>query len=160
MTTRALRIPSGPTEPYDTATDLFSWMNEQFARYGSIYKASVYGSDVYVVSAPEHCERILRWNWQNYPRKGQVATRLTLLLGNSLIASNGDFWASQRRMIQPSFTKGSIAGLADVITSANRELLAEWQAAAAHGASVNVTRDVGIRPCIDEPRPRLHNHRG
>ena len=67
-------------------------MGENFARYGDIYKASVFGSDVYVVSAPEYCERILRRNWQNYPRKGQVVKRIALLLGNGLIASNGEFW--------------------------------------------------------------------
>ena len=30
-------------------------------------------------------------------RKGQVVKRIALLLGNGLIASNGQFWANQRR---------------------------------------------------------------
>ena len=70
MITNQLRVPPGPTERYSSAEDLFRWMKENFVRYGDIYKASVFGSDVYVVSAPEYCERILRWNWQNYARKG------------------------------------------------------------------------------------------
>jgi hypothetical protein len=89
VTANQLRVPPGPTEQYSSAEDLFIWMNENFVRYGDIYKASVFGSDVYVVSAPEYCERILRWNWQNYPRQGQVVKRITLVLGNGLIASNG-----------------------------------------------------------------------
>ncbi len=119
-------------------------MNENFVRYGDIFKASIFGSDVYVVSAPEYCERILRWNWQNYPRKGQVVKRITLLLGNGLIASNGEFWASQRRMMQPAFSKDSIAGLMNIIFSINTELLEKWKLAAKCQRTVNVTHDVSF----------------
>jgi hypothetical protein len=76
MATNQLRIPPGPTEQYHSTEELFGWMNENFARYGDIYRASVYGSNVYVVSAPEYCERILRRNWQNYPRKGKSSNAL------------------------------------------------------------------------------------
>ncbi len=144
MTSPALRIPPGPPEPYRATEDLFAWMNDNFARYGDIYKATIYGGPVYVVSAPEYCERILRRNWQNYLRKGVVVKRIALLLGNSLIASNGDFWASQRRMIQPAFTKGAVTGLGDLIARVNLELLAQWKEAARSRQTVNVTRDVSL----------------
>src|SRR5262249_48242660 len=121
------RVPPGPTEQYRSMEGLFHWMNENFVRYGDIYKASVFGSDVYVVSAPEYCEHILRSYWRNYPRKGQVVKRIALLIGNGLIASNGEFWKSQRQMIQPAFSKSAIAGLTNIITSVNAELLQNWK---------------------------------
>jgi cytochrome P450 len=102
----------------------------------------LFGSDVYVVSAPEYCERILRSNWQNYPRKGQVVKRIALLLGNGLIASDGEFWKGQRRMIQPAFTRNAIAGFTNIIASANLELLEKWKQAAERRETVNVTHDV------------------
>src|SRR5216683_1096341 len=138
------RIPPGPAEKYSSAEDLLRWMNENLARYGDIYKASVFGSEVYVVSAPEYCERILRRNWQNYARKGQVVKRIALLLGNGLIASNGEFWANQRRMIQPAFSRSSIGGLTKVIMSVNAELLDQWRLAAKRRKAVNVTHDVSF----------------
>ena len=137
-----VRIPDGPSEAFDSTEDLLSWMSENSARYGDIFKASVLGSDVYVVGKPEYCERILRSNWLNYPRKGLVARRIALLLGNGLIAANGEFWASQRRMIQPAFSKTSIIGHTGLMTRINRELLAKWKQAAQHGEAVNVTRDL------------------
>jgi cytochrome P450 len=139
-----LRIPPGPTEQYRSTEDLFRWINENFARYGDIYKASVFGRDVYVVSAPEYCERILRSNWKNYLRKGQVVKRIALLLGNGLIASNGEFWKSQRQMMQPAFSKNSIAGLTNIITSVNAELLQKWKLAAKRRVTINVTHDVSL----------------
>ncbi len=99
---------------------------------------------MYVVSAPEYCERILRWNWQNYARRGQVVKRIALLLGNGLIASNGEFWANQRRMIQPAFSRSSIGGLTKVIMSVNAELLDQWRLAAKRRKAVNVTHDVSF----------------
>ena len=107
--------PPGPAEEYSSTDDLFHWLSRNFERYGDIYKASVYGSDVYVISNPEYCEHVLRRNWQNYLRKGLVVQRIALALGSNLITSNGELWANQRRMIQPAFTKGAIGRLIGMI---------------------------------------------
>lgn len=138
----ALGVPPGPADPFTSIDDLLDWMEANFAAFGDIYKASVFGNDVYVVSNPDYCEWILRWNWRNYPREGQISKRIALLLGSGLIASNGELWASQRRMIQPAFSKNSIAGLTGMITGINRELLAAWRQAADRRQPVNVTRDI------------------
>lgn len=135
-------LPPGPTEKYETAEDLLAWMGDNFARYGDLYRASVYGATVYVVSNPDYCERILRRNWRNYARDGQVVKRIALLLGSSLIASNGEFWASQRRMLQPMFSKSAICGFTDIMVEANAELVERWRIAAIKGKPVNVTQDL------------------
>jgi cytochrome P450 len=137
-------LPPGPTERFGSADGLFHWMNRNFGRYGDIFKASVYGSNVYVVSAPEYCEHVLRRNWLNYPRKGLVVQRIALALGNNLITSNGESWASQRRMIQPAFTKGAIGRLNAMMAEVNAQLLRQWRAAAERESTVNVTRDVSL----------------
>ena len=137
-------VPPGPTEQYSSAEELLGWLKRKCERYGEIYKASVYGSNVYVVSSPRYCDYILRRNWQNYPRKGLVVQRIGLALGNNLITSNGESWASQRRMIQPAFTKSAISRLNNMIAAVNADLLHEWREAAALGKTVNVTHDVSI----------------
>jgi len=142
LTSDPVRIPPGPIEEYNPTEDLLLWMTENFTRYGHIYKASILGRDVYVVSDPEYCERILRRNWRNYARSGQVVKRISLLLGRGLIGSNGEFWAKQRRLIQHAFTKSSVSGLTNVIADANAELLEAWIEAARSRKMVNVTTDV------------------
>ena len=143
MASALRRIPSGPLEKYDSGQDLLTWMGEQFAQYGDIYRASIYGRETYVISAPEHVEHVLLKNWQNYP-KGQAIKRIGLLLGNGLMVSTGDLWMRQRRMIQPAFTRAAISSLAGVITTANARLLDNWTGAAKANATVNVTRDVSL----------------
>src|SRR5271168_2817794 len=43
MVVEQLRFPPGPVDRYSPSEDLFSWMKDNFARYGDIYKASIYG---------------------------------------------------------------------------------------------------------------------
>jgi cytochrome P450 len=143
MTTRLNLVPPGPAERYDTSQDLLSWMSDHFTRFGDIYKASVYGTNVYVVSDPQWADYILRENWQNY-KKGQAIKRVGLLLGNGLMVSEGEFWKSQRRAIQPAFHHEAIGGLITVMTTANVALLKKWEHAGHQQASINVTRDVSL----------------
>ena len=136
-----MQIPHGPAEKYSNSQDLLVWMGEQFERFGDIYKASIYGTDVYVISAPEYVEHVLLKNWRNYP-KGQAIKRIALLLGNGLMVSKGDLWTHQRRMMQPAFNRNALRPLTGIITTANAGLLEKWERAARTNSSVNLTRDI------------------
>jgi cytochrome P450 len=135
------RIPPGPAERYQSTQDLLEWMSEQFAQFGDIYRASIYGADVYVVSNPEYAQHVLVKNWRNYV-KGQAINRVAFLLGNGLMVSEGAFWRSQRRMIQPAFHRKAVGALTDLITTANVGLLERWEEAARKREIVNVTHDL------------------
>ena len=88
MTSNLKRIPDGPAEKYDPSVDLLEWLSRNFARYGDMYRASIYGADVYVASHPRYADHVLRVNWQNY-RKGQSNRRVGFLLGNDHL---GDYF--------------------------------------------------------------------
>ena len=143
MTNECGRIPPGPAERYHISQDLLTWMAEQFRRFGDIYKASIYGTDVYVVTDPRYADHVLRENWQNY-RKGQAIKRIALLLGNGLMVSEGEVWKTQRRMIQPAFHSKVIGAMADVIIKANAALLEKWERTAQEQGHVNITRDISL----------------
>lgn len=143
MASQRRRIPPGPVEKYGPDHDLLLWLGEQFEQYGDIFRASIHGTDVYVLSAPEYVDHVLLKNWQNYP-KGQAIKRIALLLGNGLMVSKGDFWVRQRRMIQPAFHRSGLDALVGVVTAANARLRARWMHAAESNESVNVTRDISL----------------
>jgi len=135
------RIPPGPAGEYRAKEDFLEWMGRQFTIFGDIYKASIAGSSAYVIRDVEFAHHVLVENWQNYV-KGQDIERVALLLGNGLMASEGELWKRQRRMIQPAFNQESIATLIKVIVEVNSGLLRKWQLAAQRNESVNVTHDV------------------
>jgi cytochrome P450 len=135
-----LKIPKGPPNAFERERDLLVWLESNFKKYGEIYRANIFGKDVYVISAPEYAQHVLRRNWQNY-RKGQAIKRVAILLGNGLMVSEGDFWKSQRRMIQPAFHRNAVAGLYEMMKCANVKLLEKWESSARQGKTVNVTSD-------------------
>src|ERR1700722_13820372 len=141
MTTTCGRIPPGPAEKFDTTQDLLSWMGGQFLRYGDTYKASVYGTSVYATRNPKYAQHVLHENCRNYV-KGQAIKRVELLLGNGLMVSEGEFWRTQRRMVQHAVHHSSTVTLSEIVTASNLALLSRWQEAAHNKVSVNVTRDV------------------
>ncbi len=141
MTTASLQIPPGPAEKYRPSHDLLEWLSDNFARYGSIFKAFIYGVDSYVVSDPSYADYVLRMNWHNY-RKGQAIKRVGLLLGSGLMVSEGDLWKNQRQMIQPALHGDMLNKSLDVIVRVNGNLLEKWQVAARRQESLNVTKDV------------------
>jgi cytochrome P450 len=141
MTPVCSRIPPGPVQKCNTSQDLLKWLQDQFEAYGDIYRASIYGSNAYVINAPQYLDHVLRRNWQNY-KKGQAIKRIGFLLGNGLMVSEGEFWKSQRRMIQPVFHDKAIVNLINVITKANVNLLSKWTSAAEQNLQVNITSDI------------------
>lgn len=143
METETRRIPLGPTEKYNSSDDLLNWLGKHFAEFGDIYRASIYGADVYVINAPEYVEHVLLRNWQNYP-KGLAIKRIALLLGNGLMVSKGDLWKRQRRMIQPAFNRASLEELTGIIIAANQRLLEKWEYAAHVQETINITRDISL----------------
>ena len=143
MTVISRKLPLGPSEQYDTSQELLNWLEIHRVKFGDIYKASIYGSDVYVVSDPEYVQHILRRNWQNY-RKGLAVKRVSLLLGPGLISSEGEFWKNQRRMIQPAFHSKVILGLTKVIVDVNAALLKKWEKSAKCEEHINVTHDISF----------------
>jgi enediyne biosynthesis protein E7 len=142
MTTNSGRVPPGPGEPYAPNQDLLTWLQENSAQYGDIYKASIYGNDVYVINAPEYAEYVLLRNWRNFLRKGPAVKRIALSLGSGLISSNGPTWVKQRRMMQPAFTRAAVSALREAIIKPNLLLRDKWKRAAGSKASVDITQDI------------------
>jgi cytochrome P450 len=136
-------IPPGPAEKYDPADNILDWLMKNLREHGGVYRAFMYGAYVYVVSDPRHVDHILRENWQNY-RKGQAIKRVGMLLGNGLMVSEGEFWKTQRRLMQPAFHGEVIGKLVGLIEKTSRDLLSRWMALAQQDRSINVTREVSL----------------
>jgi cytochrome P450 len=134
-------IPPGPSKNYGAGQELLNWMDQNFNLYGDIFKASIYETSVYFIRAPGYAQHILRKNWQNY-RKGLAINRIAMLLGKGLMVSEGEFWKSQRQMIQPAFHRDAVRALTSVMEAANVTLLKKWEDAAEARTAVNLSRDV------------------
>ena len=118
---------------------------ELFKELGPFYKvySPVRKADTYVISDPEYIKQVLQTNNRKY-KKGIGIDRVQILLGKGIMVSEGDFWRSQRRMIQPSFHKDVIHGLAPLMQKSNQLLINLWEKKAAEKNSF------AIMDCMSE----------
>jgi cytochrome P450 len=135
----------GPEQPFDLDAneESLSLLQEFLRRYGDICRVRpvTRTADSLVTHDPDHIRRVLLTNRRNYV-KGVGIERVRVLLGNGLMASEGDFWMRQRRMIQPAFHSRVTRQFSELIRSATLELLARWADRAVTGEAVNLTREM------------------
>jgi len=132
---------AGPSAPFAidandaTRHRLVRWHRE----YGDVYcvpEASGSAAS-WVVHQPDLVQQILVRQASHY-RKGRGLDRVRILLGRGIMVSEGDFWARQRRLIQPAFRPRALADFNQMIFEENQRLAKRWQAAAEAGQAVEV----------------------
>ena len=135
----------GPAESIDVNVDqlTFDKLDYWLQEYGDIIavKQQKRQSPALLLNNPEHVKQVLIANHRNYT-KGVGFERVAMLLGNGIIVSDGDFWRSQRRMIQPAFHRKIVAALACMMQRCNEAKLQEWQIKAAGQIAINLTEEM------------------
>jgi len=123
--------------------DSLERMIELFATHGDIYRVHVPArqSYTYVIHHPDDVKRVLVSNHRNYT-KGLGLDRVKILLGKGLMTSEGELWTRQRYMMQPFFHRRVITQFAEVIASANAQLVTRWDGLASRGEPVNLTDEM------------------
>lgn len=158
-------LPPGPAERHTLNADPESLavLTRLTAQYGDL--VCVWSKDrphpSFFLNDPDHVRQVLVGNHGNYV-KGVGFERVKMLLGNGIITSDGEFWRRQRTMIQPGFSRGSVARLSENVLACNRGIRDTWRDLAGRGATIDVTRamshyglEVILRSIFSVDLPRL-----
>ena len=94
-----------------------------------------------MVTDPDAVRRVLVSNHRNYT-KGVGIERVRVLLGNGLMASEGDQWRRQRRLLQSAFHRPAVEAFFPIYHQQAAALADRWLQAAHAGQPVNVTEAV------------------
>jgi len=139
------RLPPGPQSPLDleAGDDKLQRMHALWQRYGDCYRvrAASRPADTWVVTDPDAVRRVLVSNHRNYT-KGVGIERVRVLLGNGLMASEGDQWRRQRRLLQSAFHRPAVEAFFPIYHQQATALADRWLQAAHAGQPVNVTEAV------------------
>lgn len=94
--------------------------------FGDVASVRLGNRRIWVVSDPHLIENVLAHQSRHYHK--HFALRLnSLVLGNGLLTSEGDFWLRQRRLMQPVFQKSRIAAYAPVMVERTLHVLESWR---------------------------------
>ena len=135
----------GPVEAFDVNVDqlTFDKLSAWSSEFGDIVAIppDKRRNPALLLNNPEHVHQVLVGNHRNYS-KGVGFERVAMLLGNGIIVSDGEFWRSQRRLIQPAFHRRIVAELAVMMQRCNRVKLKQWQAKAASNTVIDLTEEM------------------
>lgn len=142
---KSKRLPPGPEEKYDLNgnRESLDHMIRLIAAYGDVVKVQTNSRQhlTYIVNEPDCIHHVLVANQDNYI-SGVGVERVQMLLGKGLFVSQGDFWRRQRALIQPAFSRSSLADLIETIRLCTMNLDQEWARSARLQEPINLTKDV------------------
>jgi len=78
-----------------------------------------------LISDPKAIESVLVEHPKSF-HKSRGIHRLSSLLGNGIFISEGDYWLSHRRLMQPAFNKASVDRYAEVMVRRTKAALDRW----------------------------------
>jgi cytochrome P450 len=135
----------GPSEPLDISfnEDALATLTAAFRQFGDAFRifSPTANSHICVFSHPDHVRRVFVDNNGNYT-KGIGIDRVRILLGNGIMASEGDFWRRQRKMIQPAFHRDMIANMVAAMRNTYADLCNQWLSMARRGETINLTEEL------------------
>ncbi len=137
-------LPPGPKEAFNLNADeaSFQLMGRLFVEFGDIvclHNTRNEKPDI-LINHPDYIKQVFVSEYRSF-KKGTGFDRVKILLGNGLIVSDGEFWARQKRMIQPIFHKNILRQVYEIMCQCNVNLLGKWITAAGSNTPINVTKD-------------------
>lgn len=136
--------------PQVRSEGMLQFLERGWRQYGDVFGADV-GFHTVVVSNPEGIKRVLAGNTKNYV-KGATYDGVRRIIGNGVLALEGDAWKKRRTLIQPAFHRAAIGKLTAAMVESGQKhfdaLLATHGKAPftldAHRDMVKLTLDVVV----------------
>ena len=108
---------------FEMRRDPLDLLTEARCRHGDFVRFRLGPYRVHLLSHPDYVAHVLQQNPRNYLKDGYEHIEI---VGNGLLASEGDFWRRQRRIAQPAFHRERLATMAGTMTGATDKMLARW----------------------------------
>ncbi|BCM89733.1 epi-isozizaene 5-monooxygenase/(E)-beta-farnesene synthase [Abditibacteriota bacterium] len=137
-------VPPGPSRQWlaDFArtpnSNPFEFLMTLTREFGDIVHYSTLYGPVYFFNHPEGVRQVLHNS--NLVR----APLLTLTLGQGLLASDGDYWRKQRRLMQPNFHENCLIGFVPLIIEAIEQMVQGWNLAVGESLSLDIAHEMKI----------------
>jgi len=127
---------------YYAKSDLLSIWDEESFRVQFMHR-KIFKQNVFIANSPDTVRYVFVENKDNYERKSpQMRRALEPLLGDGLFISDGETWASRRKIQTPLFDSSHIKMFTDTMISTIAEMVEEW-AKKVDGVELDVHPEMG-----------------
>ena len=105
--------------------DRLKFVTHATEKYGDLICFRMGPKSLYLLNHPDYARHVLCDNETNY-RKGLGLIEAKPLLGEGLLTSNGELWASQRRLLQVAFHNKRMDEFSNSMVDATHATLERW----------------------------------
>jgi cytochrome P450 len=119
--------PRGPVQnmlsQLQLLLDPFGTVQRRFERFGNVYRVLQGKQVFYVAREADLAREVLVSNVSAFDKRHSAFRRLSQLLGDALLTSDGERWRRQRRMVQPAFARSRLIEYSAVMADEAARLL-------------------------------------
>ncbi|HZD11043.1 MAG TPA: cytochrome P450, partial [Candidatus Binatia bacterium] len=138
--------------------DNLKFVMQMARQYGDVARYHMGPMLIYQINHPDGVKHILQDNNHNYTKDTWQLPFMTILLGNGLVMSEGEFWLRERRLMQPTFHRNHVAVFAHMMTETAQAILARWQDKIAENQPLNIHQEM-VRLTLDVATQALFSTR-
>jgi len=120
------------------------FVGESWQKYGDVFQVRFGPRTLMFAMHPDAVEHVNVSGRQNYDKLASYDPVRKYLLGEGLVASTGELWRRQRKLMAPFFTPKGVQAYAELMIRDGVRLVERWQALAKAGAEVEIAREMTI----------------
>lgn len=121
-----------------------AYINQLWQSYGDTFQLNLGVRTLIFAIHPEAVRQINITNRQNYDKLRSYDPVRRYLIGDGLVASTGEVWRRQRKLMSPFFTPRGVEAYADIMLRDGARLLDRWENLAHSGQTVDIGEEMTI----------------
>jgi cytochrome P450 len=110
--------------------------------YGDLFQVRIGPRTLMFAIHPDAVEQLNVTRRQNYDKLGSYDAVRKYLTGEGLVASTGELWKRQRKLLAPFFTPKGVQTYAELMVKDGERLVERWEGLARAGTEVEITEEM------------------
>lgn len=121
---------------------LLDFVGQLWREYGDVFQVRIGPKRIVCAIHPDAVEHVNVTNRQNYEKRASYDAVRDFLVGNGIVASNGDLWRRQRKLMAPFYTPKAIHTYAEMMVHDGERLAGRWGEVAAGGGDLDMHEEM------------------
>jgi cytochrome P450 len=124
--------------------DFLANIGQLWRTYGDTFQLRLGPRTLILAIHPEAVRQINITNRQNYDKLKSYDPVRRYLVGEGLVASTGELWRRQRKLMSPFFTPRGVQAYAEIMLRDGRRLVERWEGLARSGQTVEIGEEMTL----------------
>ena len=112
--------------------------------YGDLFQVRVGWRTLIFAMHPDVVEHVQVTRKERYAKLDSYEPIRKYLIGNGVVASNGELWRRQRKLMAPFYTPKGIQAYADMMIGEGARFVARWDELARSGREVDIAQEMTL----------------